>query len=174
MDGAGWGAIGAVGGAALTAVAGYFGPARAARAEQRRQAEERQREHEAGELERLIAIRSAYRDWGIYLETTAASYRALHATEETVREHISQHRAAAQRATDAAMRDGWWIGSEHMPFEHASMAVLHLVASGSAAIPFQELEDVRRMRNALNEKIFERLTRLVGSVTVLQHRLPSE
>ncbi|WP_404867259.1 hypothetical protein ACI1MP_37165 (plasmid) [Kitasatospora griseola] len=174
MDGAIWGTIGALGGAALTAAAGYLGPARAGHAERRRQADERQREQKTGELERLIAIRSAYRAWEDYLEQTASSYRALHETEETVRERISELRAAAQSATDAAMRDGWWIGSHHMPFELASLAVQRLVAGRTSTSPRSKLDEMRRTREALNKNILERLASLIDGVAVTRVFPPSE
>ncbi|GGP56120.1 hypothetical protein GCM10010214_31710 [Streptomyces abikoensis] len=170
MDGAVWGAIGATAGAALTALGGYLGPVRAARTEARLQAAALRERREAGAVERLIAIRSAYRDWDIYLFQTAGSYGGRGQSPQTVMDRVSELRKAALEASDAAMRDGWWIGSEYVPFEAASAQVLRLAAGEVAAYPSHELDDVRQARSALNERILERMAGLTEEVTVLRGR----
>ncbi|WP_310729503.1 hypothetical protein [Streptomyces sp. N2A] len=166
MDGAVWGAVGAMVGAGLTALGGYLGPVRAARAAARQQAQQRREEREAGAVERLIAIRSAYRAWDLYLNEAASSHRG---PAKAVARRISELREAALEASDAAMRDGWWIGTEHIAFESVSAKVLAFVSGATPAVPSAELAEVRRMRNGLNERILERLTALLENVTVLRN-----
>ncbi|MFE2384570.1 hypothetical protein [Streptomyces misionensis] len=164
MDGAVWGAVGAMVGAGLTALGGYLGPARAARAAAQQQTQQRREEREAGAVERLIAIRSAYRAWDLYLHEAASLRRG---SKKAVARRISELREAALKASDAAMRDGWWIGTEHIAFESVSAQVVARVSGASSVVLSGELAGLRQMRHGLNERILERLTALVDDVTVL-------
>jgi hypothetical protein len=169
MDGAVWGAVGALGGAGLTALASYLVPLRTLRSSERQQADDRRRQRETGAIERLIAIRTAYRDWHRYLEETALNFRATGDTVQTVTDRLNTLSDAAQRAGTAAMQDGWWIGSEPMAFYEASWKVKLLVRGEIIDIPDEELERVRAGRNGLNEQVLERLEELLGDVPVKRY-----
>lgn len=145
MDGAVWGALGAAAGAGATALGGYLGPVRAARAAAREQAEDRRERNRNQAVGRLIALRAAYRNWDEYLHevarATAGGYRRESANE--VFDHIRALRSAVVVASDAAMVDGRWIGSERKSFDQAASAVRTQIARNGPA-PARELDEMRR------------------------------
>jgi hypothetical protein len=122
----------------------------------------------AEEITRLIALRSAYRDWDLYLhsvtEAMVQGYRRE--STDTVLERIDALSVAVETASDAAMQDGLWIGSERMPFEIASQMVRVLVTSTGGAAPSRALTDVRVARTGFNRFILHRLEEISdGTVT---------
>ncbi|MEU0835809.1 hypothetical protein [Streptomyces sp. NPDC005969] len=156
-------------GAGLTALASYLGPLRTARSAERQNAIDRQQRREDGAIERLIAIRSAYREWDTYLRRTAMSFRARGDSVQMVTDRISALMRDAQCAGDAAMRDGWWVGSEGSAFVNASDKVMLLVAGEITDFPDEDLDWVRACRNGLNERILERLETLLGDAPVVRY-----
>ncbi|MEU2309581.1 hypothetical protein [Streptomyces misionensis] len=172
MDGAVWGALGAVLGAALTALGGYLGPLRLARAAAEERAQERRGQRDDEAVTRLIAIRAAYRDWHDYL------YRVVDAkfdgrlgeSAAEVRDQLEDLRKAAVAASDALMRDGWWVGSYEPHTRGVAGRVLQYV-DGSLSSEDGErfavyrligMEELGRAREQLNEQIMLRLSELVG------------
>ncbi|AOP45678.1 hypothetical protein [Streptomyces lydicus] len=129
----------------------------------------------AEEVTRLIALRSAYRDWDLYLhsvtEATVQGYRRESA--DAVLERIEALRAAVEAASDAAMQDGLWIGSERMPFEIASHMVRVLVTSTDAAAPSRALTDVREARTGFNRFILHRLEEISDGTVTRVHPPPA-
>jgi len=119
-----------------------------------------------------MALRSAYREWNFYLHGVASDtfdgYR--HQPADAVAERIDALRATAQAASDALMRDGWWVGSERAAMEIASLQVLNLV-HGANAEPAGEdarielrpaFDRADESRHMLNEEILDRLARIAG------------
>ncbi|MCX4454438.1 hypothetical protein OOK58_20530 [Streptomyces sp. NBC_01728] len=171
MDGAVWGALGAVLGAGATAVGGYLGPLRVARAAAKERAQERREQRSEGEVARLIAIRAVYRDWYDYLYEVVDAKNAGRLSESAaeVRERIQELRKATEAATDAVMQDGWWIGSFRVEAVGTSSEVLEYIdGSPSAEDPERDPYEVPMLRYleiaraVLNEHILRRLAEVVG------------
>ncbi|AKJ12840.1 hypothetical protein ABB07_23235 [Streptomyces incarnatus] len=171
MDGALWGALGALLGAGLTALGGYLGPLRVARVAAEERAEERRRQRGEEEVTRLIALRAAYRDWHDYLYEVvdAKAHGRLRESAAEVEDRIEELRKATQAATDAVMRDGWWVGSYDPHTRGASRRVLQYVDGSLSAAdddggPYAatEVDRLYSLRAQLNEHIMLRLSELVG------------
>jgi hypothetical protein len=153
VDGAVWGAVGAVAGAGLTALGGYLGPVRAARAAADERAQERSEQREQGEIERLIALRAAYREWEDYLARGHGGDSA-----DVAREKLLALRRTAWRASDAVMRDRWWVWSQPKGYTQASETLVAMLRgeAGEAALR-DAVARVGRSREIFNEQILGRL-----------------
>ncbi|MFD5806543.1 hypothetical protein [Streptomyces sp. NPDC127020] len=168
VDAAVWGAVGAVLGAAVTAVAAYLGPARAARIAVEHQARERRERRAHEEIDRLIALRRTYRDWDEYLRSVYSGARLGGAvpSEDAVRERVDELRTAVRKASDEQMRDGVWRSSEFVWLEKASEAVLRLVAApdeeGLVTVVGVTLERARQVRQRLYDEILHRLAEIAS------------
>lgn len=181
MNSAVWGALGALGGAGLAALGAYLGPVRAARATAQERAQERRDQRETGEVDRLIALRSAYRDWERYLryvfDDAASGHHNL--TPEAVAQRLDELARAASAAVDALMHDRWWMASEEWTFHMASSHVLSLVRGDTTAHRRRdaeaEMSAAGRVREGLNERIMDRLVRLArmaGDSVEVSHEDP--
>jgi len=166
MNSAVWGALGAIGGAGLAALGAYLGPVRAARAAAQERAQERRDQRETGEVDRLIALRRAYRDWERYLRLVfeAAANGNPYPTPEAAAQRLGELEIAAGAAVDALMHDRWWMQSEAWTFQMASGLVLRLARGDATAYTRREAEAeilrVRSVREGLNDRIMDRLAQL--------------
>lgn len=164
MNGAIWGALGAVAGSAVTAIGGYLGPARASRAAAREQARQREEQRAEGQVERLIAYRAALREWEDYLrDVVGRKRRGLDLDAVEVHERVAAYMQRANEAGDALMRDQWWTGSEKPRLRGATSSVLSLV-SGTGSWTVSEVEDridrARDTRRSMQEEMIDRLARI--------------
>ncbi len=166
MDGAVWGALGAVAGSAVTAIGGYLGPVRASRATAREQARQREERRAEGQVERLIAYRAALREWDEYLsDVVHRKQRGLNLDAAEVHERVATYMHRANEASDALMRDQWWAGSEKPALRNASGYVLDFV-SGAGRVTESEVVDrierARYTRRSMYEEMIDRLARIAG------------
>lgn len=168
MDGALLGALSAVAGAGITALAGYMGPLRLARsAAEQRDVEHAEQQHRE-EVERMIALRAAYRDWQHELQRVVDAKKGswLTASVTEIEERFAELRKKAEAATDALMHDHWWEGSYRGEFVYASRQVVLLVADAlegeEREILVHEVAGLTYGRMELNEKIMTRLVELTG------------
>lgn len=140
MSEAVYGLLGALGGALITAGAGYWGPWRMAQATRRDAREAGARVRIEAEITRIIAMRTTTRLWRNHLAQAISTLElGLSAGHAPFDEAVTTARNAAQSALGHALHDGIWVRQT------------------SYGTPFDDPDDGEiRVMNALN-----RLTELI-------------